>query len=96
MHSHTDYFLKSPNVKKCDRIISAIYALNIEDFSLYILDTVESNDGRRSEYEWIKKYKTYIRGHGYNYKDTSFLRWLNVSEIPLKEGLPEEFCTGGI
>ena len=30
-------FLKTPDVKKCDKIISAIYALDIEDFSLYIL-----------------------------------------------------------
>lgn len=30
-------FLKTPSIKKCDGIISAIYALDIEDFSLYIL-----------------------------------------------------------
>ena len=30
-------FLKEPNIKRCDKIISAIYALDIEDFSLYIL-----------------------------------------------------------
>lgn len=30
-------FLKNQSPKKCDAIISAIYALDIEDFSLYIL-----------------------------------------------------------
>jgi len=30
-------FLKAPTVKKCEGIISAIYALDIEDFSVYVL-----------------------------------------------------------
>ena len=30
-------FLQTPDIKNCDKIISSIYALDIEDFSLYIL-----------------------------------------------------------
>ncbi len=30
-------FLKKPSVKNCDQIISAIYKLDIEDFSVFIL-----------------------------------------------------------
>ena len=39
-------FLKSPSVKKCDGIISAIYALNIEDFSLNVLSVLITHINR--------------------------------------------------
>lgn len=33
-------FLKAPDDNKCECIISSIYALNIEDFSLYVLSSL--------------------------------------------------------
>ena len=39
-------FLKSPNIKQCDKIISAIYELNIEEFSLYILSSLITHINR--------------------------------------------------
>ncbi len=33
-------FLLSPSEKNCDRIISAIYSLDIEDFSLYVFSSL--------------------------------------------------------
>ena len=39
-------FLKTPDIKKCECIISSIYALNIEDFSLYVLSTLITHINR--------------------------------------------------
>ncbi len=39
-------FLKAPDIKKCGGIISAIYALDIEDFSLNILSTLITHINR--------------------------------------------------
>ena len=41
-------FLKTPNIKKCEGIISAIYALDIEDFSLYVLSSLITHINRRN------------------------------------------------
>ena len=39
-------FLNAPSIAKCDNIISAIYALNIEDFSLNILSILITHINR--------------------------------------------------
>ena len=39
-------FIKTPDVRKCKGIISAIYALDIEDFSLNILSTLITHINR--------------------------------------------------
>ena len=54
-------FLKSPSTKKCDGIISAIYALDIEDFSLNVLSRLITHINRGSP----------IRIKRYNLKDYS-------------------------
>ena len=55
-------FLKSPSVKKCDGIISAIYALNIEDFSLNVLSVLIThiNRGNPLRAKRINLYKKYL------------------------------------
>lgn len=40
-------FLKAPDIRKCGGIIRAIYALNIEDFSLNILSILITHINRR-------------------------------------------------
>ena len=39
-------FLQTPDIKNCDKIISSIYALDIEDFSLYILRALITHNNR--------------------------------------------------
>lgn len=39
-------FLKIPNIKQCNNIISAIYALDIEDFSLSVLSVLITHINR--------------------------------------------------
>lgn len=64
-----------------------------EDYSLFILDEITKRGEFRKEYEWMCKYKSHIRGIGYNYKDhvaiKSLQSYINKALIPLKEGLPE-------
>jgi hypothetical protein len=43
-----------------------------EDYSLFILDEITRYSDRAKEYEWMRKYKTHIRGVGYNYQDRVF------------------------
>ena len=43
-------FLKAPNAKNCDSIISAIYKLDIEDFSVFILATLITHINRGSPF----------------------------------------------
>lgn len=40
-----------------------------EGYSVFILDEITCYRERSKEYNWMKKYGTYIRGIGYNYKD---------------------------
>ena len=44
--THILRFLKAPDIKKCDSIINAIYALNIEDFSLDVLSVLITHINR--------------------------------------------------
>ena len=48
-------FLQSPDDKRCNKIISAIYALDIEDFSLYILCALITHINRGNPLR-IKRY----------------------------------------
>ncbi|MBO4707977.1 MAG: hypothetical protein J5594_05435 [Elusimicrobiaceae bacterium] len=47
-------FLKAPDNKKCECIISSIYSLNIEDFSLYVLSSLIKHINR-DNYGRVKK-----------------------------------------
>lgn len=40
-----------------------------EDYTFTILEDIYRHCDRYKEYEWQKKYQSYIRGVGYNYKD---------------------------
>ena len=59
------------------------------DFSLFILAEVDHRDCRGAEYEFIHKYKSHIRGVGYNYRDKVAICWAENPRIPYKDGLPE-------
>lgn len=56
-----------------------------EDYSLYILDTIQDERENRKEYEWMLKYKSNDPKYGYNTKDKN----TTYKSIPHKEGLPE-------
>lgn len=43
-----------------------------EDYTITILEEINNFEEHRKEYEWMKKYKSHIRGIGYNYKDHVF------------------------
>ena len=40
-----------------------------DDLTLYELEEITNFGERKKEYEWMAKYKSNIRGEGYNYKD---------------------------
>lgn len=60
-----------------------------EDFSLFILDEINSYADRIKEYEWMKKYQSHIRGKGYNYNDKAVNTIYAKCNIPLKNGIPK-------
>ena len=60
-----------------------------EDFSLFIIDEISTYEDRKKEYEWMRKYKTDIRGIGYNYKDQAKKFLHSKYYVPYKEGFPE-------
>lgn len=62
-----------------------------EDFSVYILEEVTINDDRKNEYKWMRKYNTFTRGVGYNYKDKEREILHLKNSVPLKAGLPDPF-----
>lgn len=59
-----------------------------EDFSVFILDEILRYEDRFVEYEWMKKYNTFVRGVGYNYGDKRKIT-PNLLTIPIKDGCPE-------
>lgn len=65
-----------------------------EDYSLYILGEIASGHERRKEYDLIRKYRTQIRGFGYNYKDRAVVKKYTPDHIPLKPGLPQTKTKG--
>lgn len=40
-----------------------------DDLTFTVLEKITSYADKNREYEWMKKYRSYIRGEGYNYKD---------------------------
>lgn len=58
-----------------------------ENYSLFILDEVDSKD-RVSEYEWMARYRSHERGNGYNYRDRTAASRCKSPAIPYKEGRP--------
>ena len=60
-----------------------------EDYSLFILDRINSFSERKKEFEWMIKLNSHIRGCGYNYKDTEpTIKNKLKSFIPISEGTP--------
>lgn len=60
-----------------------------EDYSVFILDEINEWEERTKERDWMLKYKTNIRGMGYNYKDRYFRNGAVRPEPPYKDGLPD-------
>ena len=56
-----------------------------EDYSFYILETIERFEDRGKEYEWMKKLGSCDKNKGYNYKDAG----VKGMVIPLKAGVPK-------
>ena len=62
-----------------------------EDFSLFILDEIKTYAERKKEYEWMRKYNSFKRGIGYNYKDHEKEILCLKNTPPYKNGVPEFF-----
>jgi uncharacterized protein YeeX (DUF496 family) len=45
-----------------------------EDYTISVIEKITEYDKRIREYELMKERKSYVRGNGYNYKDTIFKR----------------------
>ncbi len=60
-----------------------------EDYSLFILGEIINYEDRFKECEWMEKYKSFVRGIGYNYKDHVSMQHISKNALPIKEGLPE-------
>lgn len=60
-----------------------------EDYSFFILGTIEKYDERFKEYEWMRRLGSYDPVVGYNIRDVK--KGLK-KRIPLKEGLPTPRC----
>lgn len=43
-----------------------------DDYTVSYLEVIEKYEDRFHEYDWMKKFKSNIRGYGYNYKDRFF------------------------
>ena len=43
-----------------------------EDYSFTVLDEIATYEDRLKEYDWMKKYRSYDKQFGYNYKDYAF------------------------
>lgn len=59
-----------------------------EDYSVFILDDINTYDESIKEYEYMLEYNSHIRGNGYNYKDVVLLKKINKPVIPYKVGTP--------
>ena len=60
-----------------------------EDFSFFIIDEITNFEDRKKEYQWMQKYKSNIRGIGYNYKEKEKAVLYSKYDVPYKDGLPE-------
>jgi hypothetical protein len=45
-----------------------------EDYTISVLEEITDFEKRHREYDLMEEHKSYIRGEGYNYKDTIFKR----------------------
>lgn len=43
-----------------------------ENFTFTVLDEIKTLDESEKEYQWMREFKSYVRGVGYNYKDHVF------------------------
>lgn len=43
-----------------------------ENFTLTVIDEIRTYEEASKEYEWMREFKSHIRGVGYNYKDNAF------------------------
>ncbi len=73
--------------KHCNRAMQKDFNKYGEDYSLYVLDTIDSYEQRDMEYYWMEKLKTYDPRIGYNKNDPHFRR-KNPREIPITKGIP--------
>lgn len=60
-----------------------------EDYSVFLLGEIHSRADKRTEYEWMVRYRSHIRGYGYNYKDRAAVRRYIPDKTPYKDGLPQ-------
>lgn len=54
-----------------------------EDYALFILEEINGCGNRAKEYEWMRKYRSDVRGIGYNYKDQAREK-IRPSAYPLR------------
>ena len=59
-----------------------------EDYSLFILEDNMVHAERQKEYEWMRRYKTFDRRFGYNYREKE-RRTLFQETPPLQKGTPK-------
>ena len=59
-----------------------------EDYSVFILDEINSYGEGYKEYDYMLEYGSHIRGAGYNYKDAILSRKIGKKVVPYKEGIP--------
>lgn len=60
-----------------------------EDFTVFVLDKIETFQERTKEYDWMLKYNTIAREYGYNYKDHIKLHRIKKNTPIYAEGLPD-------
>lgn len=51
-----------------------------DDFTISILEEITEFSQNKREYELMEEHESYIRGKGYNYRDTTFRRWKAAKE----------------
>lgn len=61
-----------------------------EDYSVFLLGTISSRTEKRAEYEWMARYRSHVRGYGYNYRDRAAVRRYIPDKTPYKDGLPNQ------
>lgn len=52
-----------------------------EDYTVIVLDNCYNWKDHYKEYYWMTKYKTCVRGIGYNYKDNAKVQFRKFSEL---------------
>ena len=45
------------------------------DYTITVLEQINDFEQNKREYMLIEEHESYIRGKGYNYNDTTFIRW---------------------